>query len=287
MALDAGQVLALGDVLRRCVVRVSLRSTAGAELGHGTAFFVGPGRVLTCQHVVAPVATEGEIVLVTWDNRELTASVLTPAAETWADLALLDVADGQHEPCVVLDDEPVARDRNLLAAGFPEQTKVDFQQPGIFADGYDRQGDHPLLRVKLGQLERGMSGGPTVNLDSGLVCGVTRTTKNKDYPAGGFVIPVSTVLDALPDTRRFHDRPGPNAQAWVDVLGADELSARDREPDGSRVGAAEPPLASPGSTSSSTRPTPRISLAGGPCRSRSRRAPHHPPASGSATSATT
>lgn len=239
MPLAAAQEAALEEVLRPCVVRVSLRSPAGAELGHGTAFFIGPGLALTCHHVVAPVAAAGAVKLITADDRELAAEVISSHPD-WPDLALLRVPGGEGEPSVVMDAEPVPRDQRLLVAGFPAQSKVVFQKPGVQADGYDEvaQG-RKLLRVKQGQLEPGMSGGPTVNLDSGLVCGVAAISKNPQFPAGGFVVPVDAVLAALAEARGVHDRPGPNAAAWVAVLGAEVLAARDREPDGSRSGLAD------------------------------------------------
>jgi len=91
-----------------------VRIDAGGEF-RGTGFFVAPGEVITCAHVVHG---RGEVV-VEWSGRRLPATVAAavpdlpaddPAARFYPlpDVALLRLAETLHHPCVGLDlAEPV------------------------------------------------------------------------------------------------------------------------------------------------------------------------------------
>ena len=227
---------ALETHLRHCVTRVELLDSSGELLGHGTAFFIAPGLALTCRHVIAlALEADRRIRIVTWDRRVLEARVEDAPSEPWPDLALLRVPEGADQPCVVIEREKVARNAQVVLAGFPENTQVSYQAPGAITDGlgYD---DHqrPYLKVALGQIEPGMSGGPVVDVARGVVCGITRLSKGKDNVVGGFVLPIGVAIDWSNLVERVYDQPSQGSQEWLLLLGADRLKELGREPDGRR-----------------------------------------------------
>lgn len=80
---------ALTDLLNRCTVKLSVPGK-----GHGTGFFVAPGLILTCGHVVSigdkPV---DEPISVRW-GRQIDFAKAEVLTDTWSldlDVALLDV----------------------------------------------------------------------------------------------------------------------------------------------------------------------------------------------------
>ena len=93
------------DLLPQCTVRVDVHDQAS-----GTGFFVGPGRVVTCAHVVQPNGPETDV-----DPHDLTVSDVSGATFTveqvlgiWSgedpDLTVLQVRSGTAHPSVLLDE---------------------------------------------------------------------------------------------------------------------------------------------------------------------------------------
>lgn len=54
----------LEDLLQQCTVKLSLSDL----VGWGTGFFVAPGWILTCAHVIQ--AAHGQPIQVRWQNQE-------------------------------------------------------------------------------------------------------------------------------------------------------------------------------------------------------------------------
>jgi len=109
------------ELLPRCTVRVDWRGRPS-----GTGFFVAPGRVVTCAHVIQP---EGPRSLV--DPTDLTIfdfdfdgkrQAVEEVAEMWSDedpdLAILKVAAGTSHACVLLDSQVGGGDA-MHSFGYP------------------------------------------------------------------------------------------------------------------------------------------------------------------------
>src|SRR4029077_4924752 len=76
----------LAELLGQCTVAVS----AGSRLGSG--FFVAPGMIVTCAHVVKAAVGEVEVV---WNGMPFSASTVIDETLRKYDLALLRIRDGQ------------------------------------------------------------------------------------------------------------------------------------------------------------------------------------------------
>ena len=101
------------ELMRRCTVRV----TQGR--GHGTGFFVAPGLLLTCAHVVEAAHTHASPVEVRWEQRSWRARIVTFLASPYPDLALLHIEDVQDNPCVYLHSDVNVGD-DLYSYGYTD-----------------------------------------------------------------------------------------------------------------------------------------------------------------------
>jgi tetratricopeptide (TPR) repeat protein len=226
------------SLLRRCVVQVH----AGHEFG--TGFFVAPGEVLTCAHVIYGA---GEIT-VAWDGGSSAASVVVAlpaigigdhaaAFYPFPDVALLQLTNPpEGHSCVRLDAaEPVAgRQPDLLRLdGFTKGERAPgevVQSPvGLEYEGPLDEPGGRVFKLKGGQVIGGFSGGPLLNLRTGRVCALVDSTRNERSDLGGFGIPVAGFLDQLPglaDRNQAHHRIDPT---WDEAVQAEQRLPSDRD----------------------------------------------------------
>lgn len=199
-----GHVRHLDELLRRCVVHLSGPGTKG-----GTGFFVAPDRVLTCAHVVAGAPAGRVEVRLGTETFPGTVSALHPARGAdgmypLPDVAVITVSGMPDHGQVVLDDDLPLLDDRLHCVGFtrtlggpgpaPELEPVTFTFDGLqpFDGG-------TLLKLGAGaQATAGMSGGPLLNLRTGRVCGLVKTTRDSRNPYGGWAVPLGAVQECEP-----------------------------------------------------------------------------------------
>lgn len=219
----------LEDLLRDCTVRV----TGGRAPGAG--FFVAPGMVLTCAHVIRD-STE---LAVHWerDGRpalEIPVSgrfVLAgrgrpiPALDAdYPDIAVLEIGELDGHPCVGIDlGWPFSRD-SFQVFGYPEEGRaVRLTPAGLAYRG--THGTAPTAYLDLGSdtIKPGMSGAAVLNLRTGMVCGVVVASKHVARPDGALAVPWSAIEEDLREVlaanRAFHLRD----RRW------DTAAAGDRE----------------------------------------------------------
>ena len=178
----------LDKLLQSCTVKI----TVPGQVGWGTGFFVAPGLVLTCAHVVKALKPEAA-AQISWQQEgfaEGSIAQLIPAF----DLALLRVLLPQNTelPCVYLDD-----------AFQPTDTFYTYGYPDSFPDGASVTGQCegdasengiPLILFKSGLIRPGFSGSPLLNLRTGKVCGIVKFTRDRSIDLGGGAIPTAAIL---------------------------------------------------------------------------------------------
>ncbi|MGW0118373.1 VMAP-C domain-containing protein [Streptomyces sp. NPDC003327] len=182
----------------------------------GTGFFIAPGWVLTCAHVVAEggsaVWRSEPAVGITWDDgttaREAVGTVVLalPRPEGtddrtgfWGfpDVALVRVPGTRTASCVRLAERPFVPPGDVSLHGWSRETgELDVRQVhgkliGRSGQAYVTDDVMPV---------EGCSGGPVVDLAQGAVIGVSKG-RGRD---GGAVVPVTAL-------RRLHDLPGGEA----------------------------------------------------------------------------
>ena len=94
--------MALIQHLGRCVVRFPREPHRRA----GSGFFVGPGLVLTCAHVLGEGASKGREVRVIWAGNDYAGRVEDLTGQPYPDLALVRLIAPPRHPCVRLDAPP-------------------------------------------------------------------------------------------------------------------------------------------------------------------------------------
>jgi hypothetical protein len=157
------------ELLNGCTVKIQTGS------GQGTGFFVAPGLIVTCHHVVR----DNRVVTVTRGGKSTDVAVMDILRGRNWDLALLEFGSVDH-PCVFLHNDIRLGD-NVYTFGYtdqyPEGEPASFEFEGV-------SGGPSLLKLKGGQARPGLSGAPVLNLRTGGVCGVINSTF-ADFEAGG------------------------------------------------------------------------------------------------------
>lgn len=199
----------------------------------GTGFLLTPRLALTCRHVVAGASGDVQVDLVgprKWTSRAEHAAASD--AEGGPDVAVLrlDAAAPVLAGAPIGPAEPPAFGTLLVAFGFPLEYRweEESENPGIWArlivDGPDKSGGrlwlqsqhpygHPVLP--------GLSGGPVVDPESGLVVGMISGTSVAQRAA--LMIPVRALAASHPGLREIL-RPGATADP-VFRSGLDGLAA--------------------------------------------------------------
>jgi hypothetical protein len=207
--------------LQLCAVKIG-RPTAAQQ---GTGFFVLPGLLLTCRHVV--VGADGRplanIPIRTSLGKEINVRDCKISATPDPDLALLSV-DLRDHACVLLD-RTVNPDSPLFGYGFPATSAIVRGEPVTGkAEGWrveqTGQAEQRLLKFKEGQILPGMSGAPLLNQDTQRVCAVLKRTRDERSALGGLGIPISAAFELFPDLEERHREYHARDQSWFDAVTA-------------------------------------------------------------------
>jgi predicted ATPase len=182
----------LFNLLSRCTVRVTTVSS------QGSGFFVAPGRILTCAHVVVPneSAAAGPAITVDWNFKSYEAEIKEVLPAPFPDLAILSVNIQEH-PCVLLDPSCNPGDE-LYTYGYSESLKIIKAESvtGI-CEGWRhlevRGTLQEFIKFKQANITSGLSGSALINLETGCVCGIVKSTRDETFDLGGFAVPTSVV----------------------------------------------------------------------------------------------
>ena len=199
----------LYELLGQCTVQVSV-----PKRSQGTGFFVAPGLILTCAHVVETAHKNNPPVEISWNGQTVTAQIQDFRDVSYSDLALLQVNLPDH-PCVLLHGgaEPFSR---LYSYGYPDiepfGASTTFACEGWAGDQQE------LLKFKEGQVRPGMSGSPLLNEQSGSVCGIVQFTRDRSTDLGGKALLTKVVLREFPQLeiqqQQFHQQD----KRWAECL---------------------------------------------------------------------
>ncbi|HWU00188.1 MAG TPA: serine protease [Terriglobales bacterium] len=186
-----------------CTVRI-LKLSGAAR--HGTGFFVAPGLVLTCAHVVKP------------DPREEASDFeLSIGGATWTvkpvhwndnslpDLALFRIPVADH-PCLTLSTalevgDPVSVDGWIARGGQIRREPV----LGVYEGEASIRlldpapQEYALIKFKDAQIVSGMSGAALFSRRTQCACGLVIRTRNEAMAAGGYAVPLRTIYQAYPE----------------------------------------------------------------------------------------
>lgn len=178
----------LEDLIQQCTVELGIR---GQE--SGTGFFIAPGYILSCEHVVREM---GPSIPVRWGHipnfSEATILEVLPKF----DIGILRFTPPRPDlPCVLLDEaDPEITDKLYLfgyGSASPNGDPVTVSVEG-------KTGDRPAyIKYQVGAIKPGMSGAALVNCRTGKVCGMSKYTMNSGSLEGGGGVSLSTIQGCL------------------------------------------------------------------------------------------
>jgi len=165
---------------------------------YATGFFIAPGLVLTCNHVVKNLGGTSDQVRATWSSQEFSLNVISSFEDP--DIALLSIDVTDH-PCIFLDREEAVVGQLSYAYGYPESDK-DGSCISPVIEGYSDRGR--LLTLKDANVRHGFSGSPLLNIGTRKVCGMIILRKDRKHPSqagqqilepiGGQAIPSKVIM---------------------------------------------------------------------------------------------
>lgn len=195
----------LYTLLRQCTMRIDLPK------GHGTGFFVAPGLILTCAHVVKSGLPGGSFAIF-WRGAAYAAQL--QKSVPGPDLALLSLDLVEH-PCVWLHAGATPFDR-LYSYGYSDEHPEGI--PTIFTLEGQAGDQDEELKFQSGQVRPGMSGGPLLNTQTGGVCGIVRLTRDRGSDLGGWAIPTALLLQTFPELVALQEQFHRRDQRWLSYL---------------------------------------------------------------------
>ncbi|MEX2983613.1 trypsin-like peptidase domain-containing protein [Streptomyces sp. C36] len=210
---------ALEGTARRAVVRIAERDggydRSGARFW-GSGFFIAPGWVLTCAHVVGngggDVLRGRSVVDVTdWRDRTTAGRVALalpcpddadrpPRPWPLPDLALVEVDAADDTECLWLSDRSTIVPADISVHGWSRDTGELAPRHGLGTASGGEGGSAMLLRGEIPVA--GCSGGPVVDTGRGAVIGVGKGRGKGD---AGLAVPI-TALRRVADDRPGRDR---------------------------------------------------------------------------------
>ena len=194
-----------------CIVQIYIYDKTGARLWKGSGFFIGPGKILTCAHVMEDAYSA--IVISSIRNYN---HVKILKMDEDMDLALLMI-NGSGEKSLQLENEQVPiRNQYLIGLGYNYDEDKNDVSYGIVHAVISYKGNQEIINSV--PTPSGWSGGPLLNLD-GHVIGVHKGGWG-DVPN----VSISTSIEAIKEFLQKPNNPKDLAYAgsselWSVILG--------------------------------------------------------------------
>ena len=214
----------LFDLLQRCTVKVIVPGD------WGTGFFVAPGQVLTCAHVVKQHPVEA-IELHQQETKIATVRQIHRPEGSNLDVVLLEVdrTDAiatNEQPCVWLG-EAYETDDALYLYGFPSDFKPGAPTAGGVCDGETADERGALIKFRQMQIQPGHSGAALLNRKTGRVCGVVNKTRGAATDLGGVAVPVGEIWQQFPELKQRNHAFHQQDRRWADTISQQQRAAQD------------------------------------------------------------
>ena len=210
-------------LLQDCTVKLSIPGKSG----WGTGFFVAPGQILTCAHVVKDAVDQQ--VQIEWRLQSPFRATVTQMFPKPYDLALLEFspAEAMEHPCVWLDVVVQSRDP-LYLFGYPDEGDRQGEPATFHCEGLTGS-EPPDIKFALGQVRPGMSGSALLNQRTGKICGMVKFTRDRSIDLGGGAVCASTILNQFPELEVLQQQFHRQDQRWTETQ-AQSLSEPEPQP---------------------------------------------------------
>ena len=217
----------MSEELEELLVKCTVKLTDPESGRFGTGFFVAPGFILTCNHVVSGDPYEevevGKIMEFPYKKDIFKARVFRSIPGIH-DLALLkfDISRGiKDAPCVRLHCEfdlvpEVKSGEELYLFGYPGEGFTN-GSPVTGECEFFTGGEEEYIKFKDGHVQPGMSGSALLNQSTGMVCGLVKLTRDESTNMGGGAVRAKHILGYFPwlkhAQREFHQ----SDRRWKDA----------------------------------------------------------------------
>ncbi|WP_097655025.1 S1 family peptidase [Candidatus Chloroploca asiatica] len=212
----------LYQLLHKCVVQIEQIDAGSRTIG--TGFFVARGVILTVAHNIEKFAAQRADIRVYWQGHTLTANLIVKSSIHYPDLAFLR-AGIDINPCVYLHEALNPKD-DIYTYGFSRQTKNGRRAEPVLltAEGVTERPE-AMIKLKMGEINPGLSGAPLLNCTTGCVCGIVKSTRQESSYKGGFGIPTSVVFSTMKTLAQEQINYHLQNPEWLDCLEPDQLDA--------------------------------------------------------------
>lgn len=196
----------IDEILPQCTVRISFASKMG------TGFFVAPGLILTCAHVLADKPINSSVIkIATILGESYTATLKEVYPEPYPDLAIIEIEHNTNPYVWLISDIKI--DDDLYSFGFTDEYPNG--DSALFV--YEGPSYAPfLLKLKQSQARSGLSGAPLLNLRTGGICGVVKKTRDRTSDLGARAIPISVAMNEIKALKEI--RSNQNNIYWINAL---------------------------------------------------------------------
>ena len=207
-------------LLQDATVSIRVLNSEGTDFSSiGTGFFVAPNLVITCAHVINNLDSSAiEVYDQRTDKKYL--SVIKYIDENQdADVALLSIDNSVEEHCCVYLDnsQPVIHD-NLYSYGYPNNDYRNGDSTTFLYEGESYQSNVLVYKLKIGEVDSGASGSPVLNLRTGGVSCMIRSSRELGTDMGARAVPSSIILDRVPNLRIAHNKYHFYNRTWREYL---------------------------------------------------------------------
>lgn len=205
------------DLLRECTFGVSIHGTQPSDY-KGTAFTITKDLLITCAHIFEDVASN---LLNRRDKSsknypKIYINEIYEIEELWLfveiDIAILKCNfqnNIKNPKCVKIDEDVEIGDKLLVLGYSMKNIGYDGRPATTEVEGWTFLNRQKLIKLKQGQIEPGMSGGPVLNMRTGNIIGVIKRTRDENSDLGGDVITITDILERVPNikemNRSFHN----------------------------------------------------------------------------------
>ncbi|MFY1687417.1 trypsin-like peptidase domain-containing protein [Plantactinospora sp. WMMB782] len=179
---------------------------ATAEIGDaekflGSGVLVARDLVLTCAHVVAEAAA----LTVRIDGQRYAAATVLLLPDRrgedpdwpFPDLALLALGSSAHTVPVPFGSSLPGTHTALIGGCYRIGLHRRLEPWTLRLSGAGRSGQYG--RTLDDVIERGMSGGPVLDLSTATLCGIMKATTSRTHGEGGWFVPIEAIRQQLPD----------------------------------------------------------------------------------------
>lgn len=195
------------EILIKSTVRIS-----GPNLfNHGTGFFIDEETILTCYHCIEDF-NHSRIPIYFNNGIYREAIYFESQLSEEKDVALLKI-DIKSKYAVVLQDG-ISPNNSAILFGYsddnPNGSSVGLECEGL---SYNEKG-YKLIKFRNGNIRKGHSGSPILNLETGAVVGITKETNHPNHPSGGYGIPLRDILECYPEVIKLNIQYNLNNNLW-------------------------------------------------------------------------